>query len=131
MSINDLLAETACRLRWYLGSSADEKHATDEEAILALIQAEHQAAQHQLPMWAASRHTQCAHTNPTGHRCQAQAITPPVYGWLCRNPNARVIYRRACWPFIGALCQQHVSHLIVPPASWWPVEQKEEETALV
>lgn len=119
MTIEELLSETAWRLRAYLGSSADARYATDEEAITALQEAAHQAALHQLPMFAASRYSQCAYTDPSGSRCQAQVATPPLYGFLCRNPNAP-LYRDACQIFIGGLCTCHLAHLIVPPASWWP-----------
>lgn len=123
MSIDTLLVVTAWRLRAHLGASADSTHASDEEAIAALIESEHRAARHQLPMFAASRYSRCAHTDPSGSRCQFLAVTAPVYGWLCRNPQVPVIYQDACWPFIGALCARHVGHLIVPPAAWWPASE--------
>ena len=120
MTIDVFLMETAWRLRAYLGRAADRAH-TDAEALAALQEAEHQAARYQLPQFAASRYRRCAHTDPAGCQCQALAITPVLYGFLCRNPAAP-IYQDACWPFIGGLCARHTAHLIVPPTSWWPQE---------
>lgn len=117
MVITDFFSQTAWRLRAYLPQSTTDD--TEEAFFHDLRVAEHQAALHQLPIFAASRYSQCAYTDPSGSRCQMQAGTPPLYGFLCHRPNAPV-YQDSCQVFVGGLCTCHLAHLIVPPASWWP-----------
>lgn len=79
-----------------------------QEALAALAEAERLAAQRLLPA------PRCAYPD-----CQARADTPQLHGFLTEQVAQPT--RKDCWLFAGGLCKQHISHLIVPPATWWPV----------
>lgn len=98
-----------------------------EEACVALIQAEHQAAQLLLPPYAESL-AYCDYL-VEGEKCHKAACTPTVYGFLDVCPRQRA-ERGECDLFIGRLCAEHVGQIIVPPRNWWPDSRREEEKTL-
>lgn len=81
------------------------------EALVALAKAEWHAAQLLLPA------PGCVYPD-----CRKPVATPQIHGFLCQEPNGPIV-RQACWPFAGGLCHQHLPHLIVPPANWWPTRE--------
>lgn len=102
-------AATMAADAWLAGTDRIER----EEALAALAEAERRTAQRRLLAPC------CAFPE-----CGKRVVTPQLHGFLRAEPNEPIV-RSACWPFAGGLCEQHIAHLIVPPADWWPKEFKE------
>jgi hypothetical protein len=123
----DLIDAAALAPDAWLAASARVSQA---EALAALAEAERCCSRWLLPERAQS--VSCAYSWPGHGRCQAAGVTPEIHGFLMCDPNPHSRPGRLdCWTFTGRLCTQHLGHLVMPPASWWPEEQECKQIAQV
>lgn len=129
----DLIDQAHCaRDAWH----TKEDRVSQQEALAALLRAEHLAAQRLLPE-RVSGNERCAYVDQAGQRCPALPTTPLIHGFHSFQATGLVL-REECREFVGGLCEQHWPHIVVPREDWWDapvtagehIEARREEIAV-